>query len=518
MKKKLIIYLLAAVMVLSPAAVFADAAADTPNDDAAVTELEQVSSDAQLTLYSKGTWNSTKTQFIPEGSTVPAKGLFKAPKSNTTDIVALFYANSSGIVAAKATFVTATEGPFYSYIRKEAAFDINPGLSGPVTYYQKQDPDFGCYCIQSTVGIFTADGKKCYVQDNATVKTTAGFITVSGKKYYVTAGGPIRSQAGFFNANDGKTYLSDSTGAIVTTAGIRKVGSSYYAIQSGGAVVTKVGLAKVGGKLCYVSNNKGVLAVSKEVKVNGKKYHVKNDATIAIGGHKWGKKYYYSDDSGIVRTKKGVFKAGGKYYFVKKGGALAINKKVKYKGKTYIAAKSGVLYTGLFKWKKNKYYASSKAVVRTKAGVIKHEGLRYYVKKGGKIRTNALFTAKGKKYCANKDGSLKYGHFKWGSNYYLTNDKCVIYTKKGIYKFGSTSYFVESGGKLGNQEFEELNDKHYFANSKGAVVKKKFTYKRNGKSYTITPNSKTGVISDEDYYRVFPEKAPDNGDDNNTTN
>ena len=40
MKKKLIIYLLAAVMVLSPAAVFADAAADTPNDDAAVMLMQ----------------------------------------------------------------------------------------------------------------------------------------------------------------------------------------------------------------------------------------------------------------------------------------------------------------------------------------------------------------------------------------------------------------------------------------------------------------------------------------------
>ena len=514
MKKKLIIYLLAAVMMLSPAAVFADTAADAVSGDAAVAELEQVSSDAQLTLYSEGTWNSTMTQFTPKGSSVPAKGLFKAPQNNSTQIVALFYADQNGLVAPRDAFVTATAGPFYSYVRSKGGFDIDPSLAGPVTYYQKKDPDFGCYCIQSTVGLFTADGKTCYVQDNGTVKTTEGFVNVGGRLYYVTPGGAIRTQAGFFKANNGKTYLSDATGAIITTAGIKQYGGAYYVIQSDGSVGTTVGFVRAGGKLCYVTNANGVLAVNKEFKVNGKKYHALNDASIAIGGHKWGKKYYYSDDSGVIRTKKGIMKAGGQYYYVQKGGAVATNKRVKWKGKSYIASKNGVIYRGLFKWKKNMYYANNKGVLRTKAGVITYDAYKYYVKKGGKIKKNSLFTAKGKKYCAGKDGKLLEGYINWKGNYYLTNAKCVIITKQGLYAYRKNIYFVGKGGKLATERFIEWKDKFYYANSKGEILRSKFTYRRNGTKYTLHPNSK-GEISSEEYYKVFPEKAPkpDNNND-----
>ena len=508
MKKRYLIYLLALAMMLSPAAVFADTAADAVSDDAAVAELEQVSSDAQLTLYSEGTWNSTMTQFIPKGSSVPAKGLFKAPQNNSTQIVALFYADQNGVVAPRDAFVTVTTGPFYSYVRSKGGFDIDPSLSGSVTYYQKRDPDFRCYCIQSTVGKFTADGKTCYVQDNGTVKTTAGFVNVGGRLYYVNPGGAIRTQAGFFKANNGKSYLSDATGAVITTAGIRQYGGAYYVIQSDGSVGTTVGFVRAGGKLCYVTNTNGVLAVNKEFKVNGKKYHALNDATIAVGGHKWGKKYYFADDSGAIRTKKGIMKAGGQYYYVQKGGAVATNKKVKWKGKSYIAGKNGAIYRGLFTWKKNLYYANKKGVLRTKAGVITYDAHKYYVQKGGKIKRNVLFTAYGRKYCADRYGRLLSGYFYWRGSYYLTNAKCVIITKQGLYSYNGRTYFVKAGGALGCNEFVTNYQKHYYVNGKGVVLKSKFTYRRNGVKYTIHPNSRTGEISSEEYYKVFPEEAP----------
>ena len=480
MKKIYLLFLLIAAMALTPMTAFA------ANGNLACTWTD-----------------STRTQAKDSNGNI-AVGLFKAARLGGG--TSLYYSDANGYVVKRESLITVSTGERYVHIYNTEGehWDVTGG--GPLSYAITNHN--GEYFVHWQQGIVTVNGLRYYVLSNGTVQTTAGLINVAGRYYYVNPGGAIRSQAGLFKASNGKMYLSDATGAIITNAGIMQYGGSYYAVQSDGSVATTVGFVKTNGKLCYVTNANGVLAVNKQFKVNGKKYHALNDATIAVGGHKWGKKFYYSDDSGAIRTKKGIVKAGGQYYFVQKGGKLAVNKKVKYRGKTYIASKSSALYRGIFKWKRNLYYANSKGVVRTKAGVITVDAEKYYVRKGGKIRRDALFTARGKKYCADEDGTLMYGHFRWGGSYYLTNDKCVIYTRKGIYSFNGRSYFVEKGGRLGDQEFEELNDKYYYANNKGEVVKSKFTYKRNGKKYSIHPNSKTGVITAEEYYSVYPEKAP----------
>jgi len=502
MKKKLIIYLLAAVMVLSPAAVFADTA-DTAG--AGSGDLEVVQSDAMLfNGNSSCDWvDAARTQAKDANGNI-AKGLFKATRIGGG--TSLFYADANGIVVKREGLITVSTGEKYVHINNSEGehWDVTGGgaLSYVITNHN------GDYFVHWQQGIVTVNGTRYYVLANGTVQTTAGLINVGGKYYYVNAGGAIRSQAGLFKAANGKTYLSDASGVIITTAGIRQYGGSYYVIQSDGSVGTTVGFVRAGGKLCYVTNTNGVLAVNKEFKVNGKKYHALNDASIAVGGHKWGKKYYFSDDSGAIRTKKGIMKAGGQYYYVQKGGAVATNKKVKWKGKSYIASKNGVIYRGLFTWKKNLYYANKKGVLRTKAGVITVDAHKYFVQKGGKIKRNALFTAYGKKYCANKYGRLLSGYFYWKGNYYLTNGKCVIITKQGLYSYSGRTYFVKAGGALASNEFVTNNEKHYYANYKGIVLKSKFTYKRNGVKHTIHPNSKTGEIALDEYYKVFPEEAP----------
>jgi len=515
MKKKLIIYLLAAVMVLSPAAVFADTA-DTAGTG--TSDLEVVQSDAMLfNGNSSCDWVDTARTQAKDANGNIAKGLFKATRIGGG--TSLYFADSNGYVVKKESFITVSDGEKYIHTNNTEGehWDVTGGgaLSYAITNHN------GEYFVHWQQGIVTVNGVKYYVLPNGTVQTTAGLINVGGKYYYVNAGGAIRSEAGFFKANNGKTYLTDATGAIITTAGIRQYGGSYYVIQSDGSVGTTVGFVRAGGKLCYVTNTNGVLAVNKEFKVGGKKYHALNDASIAIGGHKWGKKYYFADDSGAIRTKKGVVKAGGQYYFVQKGGKLAVNKKVKYKGKSYIASKSSALYRGLFKWKKNLYYANDKAVLRTKAGVITVDAHKYYVRKGGKIKKNSVFTAKGKKYCADKDGRLLSGYFNWKGNYYLTNGKCVIITKQGLYSYQKHIYFVGKGGKLATSSFIEWKNKFYYANNKGEILRSKFTYKRNGTKYTLHPSSKTGEIASDEYYKVFPEKAPkedNNGDAQDANN
>ena len=502
MKKRYLIYLLAAIMMLSPAAVFADTANTA---GAGSGDLEVVQSDAML-FNGNNTceWvDSARTQAKDAKGNI-ATGLFKAVRIGGG--VSLFYADASGLVVKRESFVTVSTGEKYVHINTSEGehWDVTGGgaLSYAITNHN------GEYFVHWQQGLVTVNGVRYYVQSNGTVQTTAGLINVGGKLYYVNQGGPVRSQAGFFKANNGKTYLSDATGAVITKAGIRQYGGAYYVIQSDGSVGTTVGFVKAGGKLCYVTNTSGVLAVNKELKVNGKKYHALNDATIAVGGHKWGKKYYFADDSGAIRTKKGIMKAGGQYYYVQKGGAVATNKKVKWKGKSYIASKNGVIYRGLFTWKKNLYYANKKGVLRTKAGVITYDAHKYYVQKGGKIKRNVLFTAYGRKYCADRYGRLLSGYFYWRGSYYLTNAKCVIITKQGLYSYNGKTFFVKPGGALGCNEFVTNYQKHYYVNGKGVVLKSKFTYRRNGVKYTIHPNSRTGEISSEEYYKVFPEEAP----------
>ena len=177
---------------------------------------------------------------------------------------------------------------------------------------------------------------------------------------------------------------------------------------------------------------------------------------------------------------------------------------MKYKGKTYIARKNGKIYKGLFTWKKNMYYANSKGQLRTKSGLFKYDGNRYYSRSGGKIYKNQMFTGGGKKYLAQNNGVIKIGYFTYKGKNYLTNDKGAIYTKKGIYDYNKKQYFVKSGGAMAKNEFVTLNDNHYYVGSDGAIVKKTFTYKK----IKITPNSKTGIISLEDYWKVFPDEKP----------
>lgn len=139
MKKKLIIYLLAAVMVLSPAAVFADTAADAVSDDAAVTELEQVSADAMTFNGNYECYwveNSGRTRAeATKGSGVYATGLFKAER--VIGKLGLYYADGNGLVVQKEGPVTVSTGEKYIYtkVAGETGWSLTGG--GPYTYLIK---------------------------------------------------------------------------------------------------------------------------------------------------------------------------------------------------------------------------------------------------------------------------------------------------------------------------------------------------------------------------------------------
>ncbi len=501
----------------------------------------------------------------------PVYGLFKAQRK-AGKLGLYYADVTTGEVMTTEGLISPTEGNQFTYTKISGETGWNVKSGGPYTYLIKKysDPELGddYYVTNVLEGLEPYDGNKYYIKEG-TVRTNAGPQDFEGSRYYVQDGGPLQMTVGFtpdhkyyvkdaegkvltdkgkFQANDGKFYFAQDGGEIPSTAGLYSVGSeqyyvntdgsiqmsgivttvdgrkyyiendgairtgagivpyggSLYAAEPGGAIHTTKGFYNAGGSLVYVANTDGVLVVNSAFNDGGKTYHALSNGVIAVGVHQWGNSYYYGDGSGAIRTKKGVISWNGNKYYVKKGGKITTNKKVKYKGKTYIAGSNGAFAKGIFTWKKNLYYANSKSIIRTKAGVFTYNGNRYYSRKGGKLYKNKLFTAKKKKYLAQSDGTLKAGYFAWKGKYYLTNSKCQIYTKAGIYTYNNKQYFAKKGGAMANSEFVEYKGNNYYVGSDGAIVKKAFTYR----GIRITPNSSTGVISLEEYWKVFPEKAP----------
>lgn len=391
---------------------------------------------------------------------------------------------------------------------------VNPGGQIQTTENIVYDPSVNkwryvdsSWQVKQDEAVFSFGEKTWYRDSKGFVnKTPATFVTYKGAtKYFTNSDGSLFTTANqIVTTADGKKYITGAGGAIRTTVGPVKLGSNWYVAEAGGAIRTKVGFFKYGSSIYYVTNSNGVLKVNSAFKVSGKTYHAQSNGVISVGVHKWGKALYYGDGNGVIRTKKGVISWAGNKYYVKKGGKITTNKKVKYKGKSYIASGNGAFFKGIFTWKKNLYYANTKCVLRTKAGVFSYNGSRYYSRKGGKLYKNTLFTGKGKKYLAQSDGKLKAGKFTWKNKMYITDAKCAVITKAGLVTYGNHQYYVKKGGALAVSQFVTYKDNHYYVGTDGAVVKTKFKYK----GVTITPNSKTGVISLEEYWKAFPDEAP----------
>ena len=119
---------------------------------------------------------------------------------------------------------------------------------------------------------------------------------------------------------------------------------------------------------------------------------------------KKGKYYYYQNADGVIRTKAGFVTADGKTYYVRRGGKIRTNETFRVKKKYYRADKYGVIMTGVYKWNGHYYYSYSKGQWRRKAGFITWNGHKYYVQNGGIIIRNNGFTVKNTAYIANTKG------------------------------------------------------------------------------------------------------------------
>ena len=302
MKKTLLTILLAAVMLLIPAAVFAEGEGGTVTAG----------------------WNADRTQYTLEDGTL-AKGLFKAKMKD--GVGALFYADDNGnVVKTPGTIVTVpgdrvrflrsqdTEG--HEGFREVGAIDKNAysyliGVSGEGA-------------IVEIAGAHETSAGKVVVQENGTVLTTKGFADINGVRYYIGDGGIVRTAAGWIRVN-GKKYRIEAGGVVRTQAGAFVVGSDRYVIPTGsdGALCTTKGVASANGKLYFVKTSNGKLGTYKVYKLGSKSYHVNKTGVIRVGRHKWkDKKYYYSTSGGFLKTKEGMVTQDGKRFHVNKAVLL----------------------------------------------------------------------------------------------------------------------------------------------------------------------------------------------------
>ena len=121
---------------------------------------------------------------------------------------------------------------------------------------------------------------------------------------------------------------------------------------------------------------------------------------------KKGRYYYYKSASGKIRKKAGFVTCNGNRYYVRRGGKIRTSKTFKVKRKSYRANKYGVIMTGVYKWKGHYYYSNPSGVLRKKAGFVTCNGNRYYVRKGGKIIVNDGFSVNNMPYAADATGCV----------------------------------------------------------------------------------------------------------------
>ena len=121
---------------------------------------------------------------------------------------------------------------------------------------------------------------------------------------------------------------------------------------------------------------------------------------------KKGRYYYYKYANGKIRKSAGFVTLDGKKYYVRKGGKIRTGTTFKINKKYYRANKYGVIMTGVYKWSGSLYYSDASGVLRKTAGFVTWNDNRYYVKKGGKIIKDEGFTVKNIPYAADPKGCV----------------------------------------------------------------------------------------------------------------
>ena len=123
---------------------------------------------------------------------------------------------------------------------------------------------------------------------------------------------------------------------------------------------------------------------------------------------KKGRYYYYRNpETGKIRKKAGFVKYNGKRYYVRRGGRIITNKTFRVLLKQYRAGKNGAIKTGVYKWS-GKYWYSKPSTGQwiKKEKLVSWKGDRYYIQKGGQVLMDNVFTLDNTPYVSDESGHV----------------------------------------------------------------------------------------------------------------
>lgn len=218
--------------------------------------------------------------------------------------------------------------------------------------------------------------------------------------------------------NEGKKYLVSENGSF--RSGWYIPNSKYKMYFSPVTKEAVTGLVKIKDKR-YLFDSKGRCRTSEGVRgYNGKKYYSRSNGSLRSG---WVRKpeytMYFSDRTYAAQT--GIKRINGKYYIFRKNGKLVRKEgTVLYKGKKYWIGKGGALKSG---WLVTPRYKL------------------YFKRKDHTAYVNTTKSLGNKKYTFDENGAVSAeGRLFWKSKFGITRKKVVDYLNSNMDLFIGTPY------------------------------------------------------------------------------
>jgi len=260
----------------------------------------------------------------------------------------------------------------------------------------------------------------------------------------------VAATTGIVVLNNGTYYVVND---IAERPGLVKIGNDYYYIKSDYHPATGT---------YYVNRTNGLLAAGYyEFDADGKMILSQTDGVVDG--------YYY--ENGVVILGAGLIDINGDYYYVRSNGSVAI-------GTYYVNKTNGLLAAGYYEFDADGKMILDKAdgvvdgyyyengVIVLGAGLIKLDGVYYYIRSNGSVAT-------GNYYVNKPNGLLPAGYYDFAED-----GKLILGGVNGSIVNG---YYYKNGVLMEGAGLINLNDAYYYVRSNGAVA--------TGRYYVNKPNN-----------------------------
>ena len=228
---------------------------------------------------------------------------------------------------------------------------------------------------------------------------------------------------------------------------------------------------------------------------SGTKYQAEN-GTFLTGLQQINGEYYYFNEAGILRQKKGWFTAqDGKEYYSTKNGVLYHDRWIR---KKYYVKENCEKAKGLTTIGNTLFYFSQETGKIQKGKLKDAQGNLYIADSKGVIYAGTLFRYKKKGYYAHEDGKLALGLTKVGNDYYCFRKKNGTMYSNIKKKCNGATYYFTASGKAARNTWVKIKSKYYYFQDDCRMATSKYIGDRwyvneNGERVSSAEAPKAGV-------------------------